>query len=208
VAAVTDYAAVVLAGGAGRRLGGPTKPTLPVGDIPMLDLVLTAVADATVRVVVGPPTLAGGLPAGVLLTCEHPPGGGPVAATAAGLAMAAGAGPLVALLAADMPFLTPTAVNRLRAAITSTVDGALYVDRDGRRQLLCGLWRVDAVRARLAALGDPTGRSMHELVTGLAVAELAWPAAGPPPWYDCDTDTDLAQARAIALARPEETELA
>jgi molybdopterin-guanine dinucleotide biosynthesis protein A len=79
------YCAVILAGGAGRRLGGEAKPTLPVAGEPMLARVLAAVADAAIRVVVGPPALAPMLPNGVHLIREHPPGGGPVAGLAAGL---------------------------------------------------------------------------------------------------------------------------
>lgn len=78
------YAAVVLAGGAARRMGGVDKPALPVGGRPMRDRVLAAVADAAPRVLVGP---AGAVPPGVRVTREDPPGGGPVAAAAAGLAL-------------------------------------------------------------------------------------------------------------------------
>ncbi|MBO0869424.1 MAG: NTP transferase domain-containing protein, partial [Micromonosporaceae bacterium] len=61
------YAAVILAGGAGRRLGGLAKPALTVGGTRMVDRVLAAVADAGPRVVVAPGDLP--LPAGVLRTC-------------------------------------------------------------------------------------------------------------------------------------------
>jgi len=77
---------VILAGGAGRRLGGAAKPTLAVAGHAMLTRVLDAVAGAAERVVVGPPELADALPPGVRLTREEPAGGGPVAALAAGLA--------------------------------------------------------------------------------------------------------------------------
>ena len=190
---VGGYAAVVLAGGAGRRLAGADKPSLTVGAVSMLDRVLAAVADAHPRVVVGPSPLAAALPDGAVLTTEDPPGSGPVAATAAGLRLVPPVVPYVALLAADLPFLTSAAIRMLAAemvapgrdaglrasadagvdapdgaaglaslsgtavrdAAGSLVDGALFVDSDGRRQLLCGLWRVDALRAALAALGDP-----------------------------------------------------
>ena len=69
------YSALILAGGAGRRLGGRSKPALPVGGAPMLDRVLAAVAGAEVRIVVGPDTLT--LPPGIRRTSERPAGGGP-----------------------------------------------------------------------------------------------------------------------------------
>ncbi|MBM0207341.1 nucleotidyltransferase family protein, partial [Micromonospora sp. STR1s_5] len=61
------YAAVVLAGGAARRMGGVDKPALPVGGRPMRDRVLAAVTDATPRVVVG---ATHAVPAGVRVVRE------------------------------------------------------------------------------------------------------------------------------------------
>jgi len=199
VAGVADgWGAVVLAGGAARRLGGVDKPLLPVAGAPMLARVLAAVADASPRIVVGPPLLRPTLPPDALLTSEDPPGGGPVAATAAGLALVGPGTPYVALLAADLPFLVPEAVALLRlATMASTVDGAVFVDDAGRRQLLCGVWRVASLRSRLGELPQLAGAPLHSLVQGLAVAEVGWPAVEPRPWYDCDTETDLRRAREL-----------
>jgi molybdopterin-guanine dinucleotide biosynthesis protein A len=212
---VAGYAAVILAGGAGRRLGGAGKPMLAVHGRPMLERVLDAVADAEVTIVVGPETLP--LPGGVVRVSEEPPGGGPVAATAAGLAALSeigadadldpvGTGPggadpgasrdgaTVALLAADLPFLDARAVAALRAALEgSTVDGVVFVDADGRRQNLCGVWRAGPLRGALHRLGPPAGASMRALLSGLRVGELA-DRAQPPPWYDCDQPDDLLRA--------------
>jgi hypothetical protein len=163
----------------------------------MLDRVLFAVAGAQHRVVVGPSTLP--VPPGVWRVSEEPPGGGPVAAVAAGLAMldslasppaespGAGQAPdtlgsggprFVALLAADLPFLTSNAVARLLSALVqSTADGALYVDGSGRRQTLCGAWRIHALKNRLAALS-----ATRESTTGAnAIGEsqgVHWEAEG------------------------------
>ncbi len=194
------YGAVILAGGAGRRLGGAGKPLIPVGGRRMLDRVLAAVADAAPRVVVGPPGLE--VPPGVLRVSEDPPGGGPVAALAAGLAAltgddaAANPAELVALLAADLPFLTGTAVRRLREALEgSTADGVVFVDDDGRRQTLCGVWRSAALRAALRRLPEHQGAALRRLLAGLAVREVAHETGGPPPWYDCDSPEDLDRAK-------------
>jgi molybdopterin-guanine dinucleotide biosynthesis protein A len=100
--ALPPYSAVVLAGGRAARLGGQAKPQLLVGDRPMLQSVLDAVADASTRVVVGPPQP---VPTDVVLVREQPPGGGPVAALRAGLAEVRT--DVVAVLAGDLPFLTP-----------------------------------------------------------------------------------------------------
>ncbi|MFJ5540258.1 molybdenum cofactor guanylyltransferase [Micromonospora chalcea] len=215
---MTGYAAVVLAGGAARRMGGVDKPARPVGGRPMLHRVLAAVADADQRIVVGP---SGPVPDGVRTTREEPPGGGPVAAIAAGLALLDPGTTTVALLAADLPLLTAAAVTELRRALDaparttshdpaaerasaptpggSTVALACYVDGDGRRQQLCAVWRLPALRAaldRLAATrgGTLDGAPVRGLLTGVAVREVSWPGSGPPPWFDCDTDEDVRRA--------------
>lgn len=191
-----DFAAIVLAGGAGRRLGGPAKPALPVGGRSMLGRVLGAVADAAPVVVVGKAPVD--LPATVRATLEDPPGSGPVSAVAAGMALLPHAADHVAVLAADLPFLTPQAMGDLRRRlIDSTVDGVLYVDADGRRQFLCGVWHAAPLRAaidRLSTGRGVAGASMRALLTDLDVREVAWTEPGPPPWFDCDTDEDLRQA--------------
>ncbi len=191
-----DLAAIVLAGGAGRRLGGAAKPSLPVAGRSMLDRVLRAVVGAAPVVVVGKAPVE--LPAHILTTLEDPPGAGPVAATAAGVALLPHDAHHVALLAADLPFLTPPAIERLRQQLErSTVDGVLYVDGDGRRQLLCGVWRATPLRAALRALSTGRGlegASMRALFATLDAREVAWTEPGPPPWFDCDTDEDLRQA--------------
>ncbi|GAB3502682.1 hypothetical protein GCM10027575_05790 [Phytohabitans suffuscus] len=184
----------MLAGGAGRRLGGPAKPAVPVAGHRMLDRVLRAVREAAPIVVVGSLPV----PTGVRATLEDPAGSGPAAATAAGFALLPHDVPAVALLAADLPFLTASAVAHLRHELdTSTVDGALYVDGGARRQLLCGVWRTAALRAaldRLATGRGLPGASMRALFAELSVREVAWTEPGPPPWFDCDTDEDLRQA--------------
>jgi len=130
---------------------------------------------------------------------ESPPGGGPVAAI--GAAFDAVGGELidvVAILAGDLPLLDAPAIADLRAvAARGWVDGAIYVDSDGRPQWLCGAWRTASVATRLVALADIRGRldgaAIRELFGGLAVAEVTH-IDGPPPWFDCDTEDDIRRA--------------
>jgi molybdopterin-guanine dinucleotide biosynthesis protein A len=200
---VPDFAAVVLAGGAARRLNRATKPMLPVGGRPMLDRVLDAVAAADPRVVVGPDDLR--LPAGVTRTCERPAGGGPVAALAAGLALVPRSTRYVAVLGADLPFLTAADVQLLLAAVGAQ-DGATFVDGRGRAQWLCGVWRPAALVDRLADVGDPAGLALRALVSGLRVQAVdPGELTGPAPWYDCDTEDDLVAARRWADDGPDAT---
>jgi molybdopterin-guanine dinucleotide biosynthesis protein A len=213
------YSAVVLAGGAGRRWGGPGKPVAPVAGQPMLHRVLTAVADAAIRIVVGPPELP--LPAGVLLTRERPAGGGPVAGAGAGLALVPPDVSVVALLAADLPLLDPAAVTALRDALVPGAGGvpgagspsadssgpadgsnrvgpagrpdvAVYVDEAGRRQTLCGLWRTDALRSALSRVAARRGGLAGAPVHALfdAVRVAEVHRSGDGPPPWFDCDTD------------------
>ncbi|MEV0715724.1 molybdenum cofactor guanylyltransferase [Asanoa sp. NPDC050611] len=201
---MAGFAAVVLAGGSARRMGGSDKPSLVVAGRSLRDRVLDALADADPRIVVGGRPE---VPARVVYTREDPPGGGPVAAIAAGLSLVgpspqAGRLPqVVALVAGDLPLLTAAAMATLRNAL-STADGALFVDPDGRRQLLCGVWRVDSLRRRLTEMASGVqGASMRALVEPLRVVEVPWSGDGPPPWFDCDTEEDLRIVREWLTAK-------
>ncbi|MDG4763112.1 NTP transferase domain-containing protein [Solwaraspora sp. WMMD406] len=202
---MTELAAIVLTGGAARRMGGVDKPGVPVNGVAMRDRVLAAVARADPRVVVG---LLADPPPGVLTVREEPPGAGPVAATAAGLAALTRPDiepgvrvDMVAVLAGDLPLLTAHAVDLLvDAARDQPAAGALYVDDTGRRQLLCGVWRTAALRDAITRLatgrgGALAGASMRALLADLTVTEVTWRDPGPPPWFDCDTDQDVRQAQ-------------
>jgi molybdopterin-guanine dinucleotide biosynthesis protein A len=187
------YAAVVLAGGRAARLGGRAKPQLEVGGRTMLAVVLDAVADASPRVVVGPPQP---VPDGVLVVRERPPGGGPVAAMRAGLAAVGSDVDVVAVLAGDLPFLTAALVRELRERLTG--DGVLVVDDAGRDQYLIGVWRTAALRPVLAAAQGPV--PVRRVVAALSPDRYRphRERGTPAPWTDCDTPADLARARAAA----------
>ena len=188
------FAAVVLAGGRAARLGGQPKPQLDVGGRSMLATVLDALGDADRLVVVGPPQP---VPDGVLLVRETPPGGGPVPALAAGLAAVDPGTEVVAVLAADLPFVTPALVTALRERLSG--DGVLVVDDTGRDQLLLGVWRTAALRA---ATADARPHApLRSVLASLAVRRFRPEVVvgRPPPWTDCDTPAELARARAAAL---------
>lgn len=198
--ALPSYTALVLAGGAGRRFGGADKPALDVAGRSLLQRVVDGVADAEPVVVVGPERP---LDRAVTWAREEPPGGGPVAALVAGLPLVPGA--YVALLAADLPFLAADVVRRLRAAAVGR-DGALLVDDAGREQLLVGVWRAEVLRdrlhdlRRLGRLGDPPGGPLRRVLAGLDTERVRVPDALRPPWWDCDTPSDLDEARRRAGA--------
>ncbi|GAA4576258.1 molybdenum cofactor guanylyltransferase [Planotetraspora kaengkrachanensis] len=211
------YDAVILAGGRAERLGGLDKPGVIVAGRPLIEHVASAVSGAARLVVVGPardltraPEPPAGEPAGergaprgepaapatVVFTSEDPPGGGPVPALRAGLAEVRA--PWLALLAADLPFLTADHVAALfraaRAADATAAAGAVLVDDGEREQWLTGVWRTGVLAD---ALDGYEGRSLHRLLGPLGPVRVRLPAAedGRAPWFDCDTIDDLGAAR-------------
>ncbi|WP_031072039.1 NTP transferase domain-containing protein [Streptomyces sp. NRRL S-118] len=184
---------VVLAGGAAKRLGGADKPGLSVGGRALLDRVLAACREATRVVVVGDrrPTVRP-----VVWAREEPPGGGPVAALAAGLRHVE-AGHVV-VLSGDLPFLGEDSVRTLTDALEAgDNEGALTVDAEGRDQPLVAAYRTEPLRREIALLateyGSLSGLPLRLLVQELDVARVP---LGPFASFDCDTWEDLATARA------------
>ncbi|GAA3300371.1 NTP transferase domain-containing protein [Streptomyces cinereospinus] len=187
-----DYDAVVLAGGGARRLGGADKPGVRVGGRPLLDRVLAACAGARTTVVV-----AGPRPTARPVTWarEDPPGGGPLAALAAGLPLTGT--DRVVVLSADLPFLGARTVGALLAALDAgTADGVLLTDPDGRDQPLVAAYRAPRLRGTLAHLGAEhgglTGLPLRLLTAELNLTRVPDPVAS----FDCDTWDDIATARA------------
>jgi molybdopterin-guanine dinucleotide biosynthesis protein A len=182
------YDAIVLAGGGGRRLGGADKAALVVGGRTLLDRVLDACAGARRVIVVGSvrPTSSE-----VLWCQEEPPGGGPVAAIAAGIHRTAA--PLLSLLACDLPYLTAAAVAELFGAVREGGDGAAYVDGEGHLQPLVAVYRRESLERALNGLGAPyEGVALHRLVARLDIARLADPTGVA---RDCDTWDEVEVAR-------------
>jgi molybdopterin-guanine dinucleotide biosynthesis protein A len=184
------FGIIILAGGAGRRLGGRDKPSLIVGDRTLIASVVTAgtEAGATQVIVVGPPRRGLG---GVCFVREEPPGAGPVPALRRGLAEAAA--PWTAVLAADLPFLRAA---HLRVLLTAAAGrpGAVLADDTGQPQWLAGCWATETLREAAAGYHGTTLRGLFGPL-GPALVDPP-PAAGEPPaWLDCDTPEALAEAR-------------
>lgn len=191
---MSGYDAVVLAGGAARRLAGADKPGLLVAGVSLLDRVLAAAAGAERIVVAGPRR---NTRREVVWVREDPPGGGPVAALAAALPLVRAE--TIVLLAADLPFVPAALIDRLVAALEPAVDrdgeyaGAVAVDADGRDQILLAAYRTAALRAGVAALPAPAGAPLRRVVEPLALRRIR---ADPDAVFDCDTWADVRGARA------------
>lgn len=201
-------AAVVVAGGASRRLNHVPKASLSDGTSTLLDCALEAVAAASPRVVVGPESLP--LPTGVLRTREDPPFSGPAAAIHAGLECIAAdcersQTPLPGwclILGVDTPRIAP-AVQQLIAAARSAEQVAttpsptggseapsdseasegFWGVSEGIYQPLVGIYRFEAIRSVFSAgTTDASVRSFLRRLNPAAVEMSAADTADVDTW--------------------------
>lgn len=171
---------MILSGGAAARLDGADKSALEVGGRSLLERALAAVAGAAEVVVVGPEVR---VEPPVRFVRETPPGGGPLAGLAAGVAALRDEHDRVAVLAVDMPWVTSGTMDRLLAAADG-VDSAWLTDGSGRRQL------AGAVRPALVPRpGEAHGVPMRRLMAAGAsrdVPAVADEAGDVDTWADLD----------------------
>ncbi len=124
---------------------------------------------------------------------EEPPGGGPLAAIAAGLGCVTT--DLVVVIAGDMPF-AGTAAARLSDALVDdpSVDAVAASDAAGRVNPLLAAYRSETLRSALPP--DPAGAPARHVLRTLAHATLA--TVG-----DEALDVDTPQALEVARHRLE-----
>jgi len=188
---LAGFAAIVLAGGQGSRLGGVDKASIEVDGRPLLEHALDAVVDASEVVVVGHPVPTD---RPVTFVREEPRFGGPAAGLLTGRDVLLRRFPTIAVIAVDMPRLHSGTVRRLHEAAVGH-EGAVLADADGRRQLafVVETARLDAVRPDHEG---QHGLSMRALLAPLDLVDVA--PVGEEA-RDIDTWTDL---RDVAGGRP------
>jgi|SRR5436305_11084999 len=170
---------VILAGGAGRRIGGG-KPQLMLGGLTLLDRAL-GIARAwsqDVRIADG--------------TNDAPGIEGPLGGIAAALAL----GEDLLTIPCDMPFLPADLPERLGARI----EPAVLAESGGRLHPVCALWRARAADG-LAAYVASGRRSLHGFAEALGYAAVSWPIDPIDPFFNINDQKDLARAEALLRSR-------
>jgi molybdopterin-guanine dinucleotide biosynthesis protein A len=166
-------AAVVLAGGASRRMGRD-KATMPHPERPDLTMVEHTVSALTGRcapvfVVAAPGQLLPALDAQIINDAVR--GVGPLLATGVGLRAAAAAGLERAFVSAvDMPNLTPALVDQL--AVHRGAD--VVLPWDGRDHYLAGIYRT-GLAGRIDMLVAAGERSMRSLTATVVTQRVVLP---------------------------------
>lgn len=194
---MSGVVAVVLAGGAARRMGGGDKGLRPIAGRPMLAHVLDRIRPQVAAVALsanGDPARFAGFALPVLP--DGAPGGGPLAGVLAGLRWAARehpAAPLVLSVPTDTPLLPPDLVSRLFAA---RCGGVACAASAGRLHPVVALWPVALAEALAAALAAGEHRvGAFAQAHGLAVAEFS--AEPVDPFTNVNNPAELAAVAAL-----------
>ena len=184
----------VLAGGEGRRFGGP-KAGARAGGIALIER-----AVALLRQVVGEVVVVASHPrlsaAPVIL--DRVSGRGPLAGLDAALRHAAATGhDGVFLLACDLPLLTPAVAGEVVAGLGGHA-AAAPAREGGGVEPLCAAYRVEVLAAVERRL-DEEDRSLHALFREVGGHAIHVAAGGPASFLNVNTRNDLERAEA-ALA--------
>jgi molybdopterin-guanine dinucleotide biosynthesis protein A len=187
-------AAIVLAGGGARRLGGIDKPLLTLGGQTVLarilatlvpqagPIALSANGDPARFAAFGLPVLDDGALAGL----------GPLAGVLAGLDWAAAQGSATLLtVPGDTPFIPADLVARLAPAPCCAAS-------KGQAHHAVALWPVTARAALRAWLAQPGPRGVRNFAATLGQRQVDFAAVAFDPFLNVNTPDDLAKARAVA----------
>lgn len=193
----TRVAALVLAGGGGRRMGGVDKPLLDLGGQPIIAHILAALGQGIADIAIsanGDPTRYAAFARPVLNDGPFL-GQGPLAGLLAGLDWAAtrGAGTLLTV-PGDTPFI-PADIAAALAPAPAIAASA------GRPHFLVGLWPVAASAALRDFLAEPGPHRVGEFTRRIGARQVDFPAEPCDPFLNVNTADDLALAREILARR-------
>lgn len=190
---IDDIAAVVLAGGEGRRIGGG-KPLRMLGGKTLLTRAVgqaAAFSDRVALAVRHPGQV--GAPEGLAVIADAPIEG-PLGGVAAALAYARAQGRAAVLtLPCDMPFTPLDLGARLDAALDDHT--AAIATSGGRMHPVCGLWRVEALE-QLPVYAASGRRSLKGFAEAVGFTAVDWPIEPGDPFFNVNTEEDLAEAEA------------
>lgn len=173
---------IILTGGSSKRFGSD-KSQAQINGRTLLEILTE---DLSNLIIIGPESSVS-----AKYVREHPIGGGPVAAIAAGLKEVDTSE--VAILATDMPFASRI-LNLLKENLIS--DAALPVDGDGFAQPLAAIYRTDKLRSAISKFENVENKSVRELISHLSIDRV--PLVETELLMDIDTQEDLLKAIDLA----------
>jgi len=196
-----DVAAVLLAGGLARRMGGGDKSLRMLGGKPLLLHALERIRPQVAAILLN----GNGDPArfaafGVPVADDAVPGfSGPLAGILTGLEWAAVQAPgcrFVVSVPTDSPLLPPDLVARFKTALAGGARLACAAS-GGRTHPVIGLWPVDLAADLRRALTEQDERKIDRFTARYSVATVEWPAQPFDPFFNANRPEDLAVAERL-----------
>jgi molybdopterin-guanine dinucleotide biosynthesis protein A len=185
-------AALILAGGQARRMGGGDKPLLDVGGQAMLARVIAALGVDDIAISAnGDPSRFAGFHRPVLDDGRFI-GEGPLAGLLAGLDWATS---LKATALLTVPGDTPFVPSGLPTALAPPPACAASL---GRVHHLVALWPVTCRLTLLRLLSEPGPRDVGRFAASIGMRAVDFPVRSWDPFLNVNTTDDLAAARALA----------
>jgi molybdopterin-guanine dinucleotide biosynthesis protein A len=199
--APSDTAAVILAGGQGRRMGGAAKALLPLAGTPLLDHVLGRIGGQArlIAVSANDPAVAEaahGLP---VLADDHADRRGPLAGILAGMLWCAATYPdirWIVSLPVDCPFLPHDLVPRLMAVAGEAGAEVTVAVSGGRDHPTVALWDLALAEPLRAVVEAGTDLSVRRFYETRRVARCVFESPGLDPFFNINTPEDLSRAEA------------
>jgi molybdopterin-guanine dinucleotide biosynthesis protein A len=188
--------AVILVGGAGRRMGGVDKPLMPLAGRPLLRYVIDILAPQSKFIALATradpePYRHFGLP----LLPDTVADRGPLTGLQSALEWAKATVPEashVALLAGDTPFIPPDLFIRLGMA-RSPSPSCIFPASKGQIQYSSGLWPVSSHALLEAIDGAKSDHSLRGLAHHIGFKTVEW-TDERDPFFNINAPDDLAEA--------------
>ncbi|MCB8883261.1 molybdenum cofactor guanylyltransferase MobA [Acidisoma cellulosilytica] len=191
----SDTAAVILAGGRGRRMGGALKALLPLAGQPLLAHGLARLAPqiGSIAVSANDPAVGQAAPGRPLLADRHDDRRGPLAGILAGLAWAGHRDyRWLVSLPVDCPFLPADLVARLRE---QAVGVRVVIARSaGQAHPTAALWDISLHDDLARVLAAGTDLSVRRFYEAYPHAFCDFPGGKTDPFFNINRPEDLASA--------------
>ncbi len=198
------FLGLILAGGLSRRMGGPDKASIRIGDVRLIERIASIAGRQCEAVAINlydvtPESRAPFAGLGLPLLADALPGhAGPLAGVLAGLDHAARIGlPAVLSLPCDCPFLPDDLAARLGAAAAETKDGLARAASGGRAHPVAAVWPARLRDDLRRALTEEGLRKVGQFQQRYDVAGVEWLFRVRDPFFNINTPEDLLRAQEL-----------
>jgi molybdopterin-guanine dinucleotide biosynthesis protein A len=183
-------AVIILAGGAGSRMGG-NKPLRVLAGKTLLARAIETARSWSNEVAIAVRRTDEVEARDVCLLCDPPGLEGPLAGLASALRLGK---EMVLTIPCDAPLLPDDLPERLAAALPG--HAAALASSGGQVHPVCGLWRLDAL-AQVRGYAASGRRSLIGFAERVGFVPVEWPSEPVDPFFNINSPEDLAAAERL-----------